>query len=163
MSDSFNPQQLKSDLMPHWSVVGATLSMLAAYVYICHYTGTEWQQGVSEQQRVVIRTIFYILTIIGFPLINLLRHIQLRLNQTMPGPKPAKNRYFLTILISMTLAESIGVMGLVMYILGDDFNTFYIFIVLSTLAVFLYRPKISEYRAIIEALADHDTNSKGLE
>lgn len=133
-----------------------TLASLAIYVYACHYTGAEWQLNVSEHNRIVIRTVFYLLAIIGFPFTNLIRHIQLRLNQTMPGPKSAKNRYFLTVLISMALAETIGVLGLVMYILGDDFNTLYIFIIMSALAVFLYRPKMTEYIEIVEVLTKHE-------
>ena len=56
----------------------------------------------------------------------------------------------------MAFAESVGIMGFVMYLLGDDFNTLYIFMVMSSLAVFLYRPKAQEYLKIVEALADHE-------
>jgi hypothetical protein len=84
---------------------------------------------------------------------NLLRHIQLRLNQTMPGAKSAKSRYLLTVIVSMSLVESIGVFGLVMFLLGDSFNTLYIFIGMSALGMYLYRPKWVEYESIVAALA----------
>jgi len=156
MSSSHNLQHAKTDLKPHWILVAITALMLAVYLYLCHYTGAQWQQDISEEQRVIIRTVFYILAIIGFPMTNLIRHIQLRLNQTMPGDKSAKNRYLLTIIVSMTLAESIGIMGFVMYLLGDDFNTLYIFTILSALAIYLYRPKMHEYISILEALEKHE-------
>ncbi|MGR9116529.1 MAG: hypothetical protein ACU85E_12245 [Gammaproteobacteria bacterium] len=156
MPSSHNLQHAKSDLRPHWIVVVAAATTLAVYLFLCHYTGTQWQLSLPEEQRVIIRTVFYVLAIIGFPMTNLIRHIQLRLNQTMPGDKPAKNRYLLTLIVSMTLAESIGVMGLVMYLLGDDFNTLYIFTLLSGLAIYLYRPKMQEYLSILEALAANE-------
>lgn len=156
MPSSHNLQHATADLKPHWIVVAVTASMLVAYLILCHYAGTQWRQYIPEAQRVVIRTAFYILAIIGFPMTNLIRHVQLRLNQTMPGEKPARNRYLLTIIVSMALAESIGIMGLVMFMLGDDFNTLYIFMALSALAVFLYRPKRHEYISIVKELAGHE-------
>lgn len=149
-------QHGNSDLNPHWLVVGMTLATVVAYLIFCHVTADSWRLNLPENQRVQIRTLFYMLTIIGFPLTNLIRHIQLRLNQTMPGTKSAKQRYLLTVIVSMGLAESIALMGLTIFMLGDDYNTLYIFTVLSILALFLYRPKYEEYRAIVTALANRD-------
>ena len=78
-------KQLKSDLTLHWIIVGMMACMLVAYNIICHTLGTEIQINIAEEQRIFIRTVFYVITIILFPLVNLLRHILLRLNQTMPG------------------------------------------------------------------------------
>jgi len=50
------------------------------------------------------------------------------------------------------LIESVGIFGFVMFILGDNFNTLYIFSGLSALGMFLYRPQMDEYARIIEAL-----------
>ena len=64
----------------------------------------------------------------------------------------AKNRYLVTVIVSMSLIESVGIFGFVMFILGDNFNTLYIFSGLSALGLFLYRPKVNEYANIVEAL-----------
>jgi hypothetical protein len=53
----------------------------------------------------------------------------------------------------MTLMESVGVLGVIMFLLGDGYNTLYILTGLSALGLFLYRPKQAEYARIIEALA----------
>ncbi len=126
--------------------------MLPTYLLICHFLADDIQLHLPEQQRSIIRTVLYILAIIGFPMTNLIRHIQLRLNQTMPGDTPAKNRYLVTIIVSMALSESSGIFGFIMFILGDDFNTLYIFTGMSALAMFLYRPKIEEYTSVIEGM-----------
>lgn len=144
----------KNDLFPHWFVVGVMLFTVVIYVFICHWFGHELQEPLPDDSRVFIRTVFYVIAILTFPITNLIRHIQLRLNQTMPGKKSAKGRYLLTILVSMSLVESIGGLGFVMFILGDDFNTLHIFTGLSVLGFFLYRPKQEEYIQIKEALVN---------
>ncbi|PKM11929.1 MAG: hypothetical protein CVV13_07090 [Gammaproteobacteria bacterium HGW-Gammaproteobacteria-3] len=147
-------QRANTDLRPHWILTATAAAMLALYLYLCHYPPAQWRQHIPAVQLGMIRAIFYSLAIIAFPLTNLIRHIQLRLNQTMPGDKPAKSRYLFTLMISMLFAESIGFMGFALYWMGDDFNTLYIFSLLSALAIYLYRPKTQEYRTIVQALSE---------
>ncbi|MFU8787960.1 MAG: hypothetical protein ACNA7G_02965 [Methylobacter sp.] len=166
MNTRFEREHLKSDLVLPWFVVGMMLVMLAAYIIVCHSLGEQLQQPLPESQRVLVRTLFYVVAIVTLPLTNLIRHIQLRLNQTMPCSKTgyfdrtqdryrrdAKRRYLATVIVSMSLVEVIGAFGLVMFVLGDGFNTLYIFTGLSALGLFLYRPKLDEYIDIIDAIA----------
>lgn len=162
MGNRIEREQLKSDLILPWLIVGMMSVMLAAYIVICHTLGEQLRQPLPDAQRVLIRTIFYAVAIATFPLTNLIRHIQLRLNQTMPCSQAArgnaaKSRYLVTVIVSMSLVEVIGIFGLIMFVLGDDFNTLHIFAGLSALGLFLYRPKADEYFEIIEAIAtQHD-------
>jgi hypothetical protein len=160
MGNQVEREQLKSDLIIPWVIVGVMLTLLAAYLIICHILGQQLQQPLPENQRVMLRTVFYAVAIVTFPLTNLIRHIQLRLNQTMPRSRTAhgatadaKRRYLATVIVSMSLVEAVGIFGLVMFILGDGLNTLYIFTGLSALGLFLYRPKADEYSEIIEAIA----------
>jgi hypothetical protein len=150
------PVQLKSDLFLPWLIQGVLLASLVVYVIVCITLGDQIQQPLPEAQRVLIRTILYVVAIVTFPMTNLLRYIQLRLNQTMPfssiDPEgEAKKRYLVTVIVSMSLIESVGIFGFVMFVLGDNFNTLYIFTGLSALGLFLYRPKVHEYAGIVEA------------
>lgn len=150
------PEQLKSDLILPWAILGIMLATLAALFIVCITFGDQIQQPMPEAQRVLIRTILYVVAIVTFPMTNLIRHIQLRLNQTMPyshgAVAEAKKRYLVTIIVSMSLIESVGIFGFVMFVLGDNFNTLYLFSGLSALGLFLYRPKVDEYTRIVEAL-----------
>ena len=158
MPGQVQPEQLKSDFFLPWVIAGVMLIMTAAMLAVCITLGDRIQQPLPEAQRVLLRTLFYVVAIVTFPLTNLLRHIQLRLNQTMPlAPEnealaEAKRRYQMTVIVSFSLIESVGVFGLVMFILGDNFNTLYIFSGLSALGLFLYRPKAQEYASVIDAL-----------
>lgn len=143
----------QSQLRPHWLVVGFLSVLLIAYNVVCHVWGAELRINLDEGQREIIRSIFYGVAIILFPLTNLLRFILVRLNQTMPGDKPAKQRYFFTTTVALFLIETVAVFGFVMFILGDNFNTLYVFSVLGGLGLFLHRPKIEELAAIDYALS----------
>ena len=154
MPDYF-AQQAKADFRPLWLLLGLVLLTLAGYISASHYFGTQIRFVIEEEKRVLIRSVLYVLTIISFPLINLTRFIMVRLNQTMPGKSTARQRYFVTLLVSMIFACIIGIYGFIMFILGDSYNTLYIFCLLSALAVYLYRPKITEYYSIVEALKDN--------
>ncbi len=133
------------------------LLMLAVYVFTCLYYGNDVRLDNSDDPPVLIRTILYIIAIVSFPVTNLIRHIMLRLNQTMPGDTPAKSRYLITVLVSLSISESIGIYGLVLFMLGDEVNSLYIFSTLSVLAMYLYRPKLEEYTEIVEALHNRES------
>jgi hypothetical protein len=162
MPGQLEPEQLKSDLILPKVVQGIMLTLLITYIIVCLIFGDQIQQPLPETQRVLIRTLLYIVAIATLPLTNLLRYIQLRLNQTMPysntAPRlEAKKRYLVTVIVSMSLIESVGIFGVVMFILGDNFNTLFIFSGIAALGLFLYRPKVNEYAAIVEALTTEKT------
>lgn len=116
------------------------------------FTGDQYRLETPASPPVFMRTILYVVTITTFPLTKLLRHIMIRLNQTMPGDTSAKVRYFKTIMISMLGAITIACYGIYLYLIGDTINTLYIFSSLSGLALWLYRPNQNEYHQISEAL-----------
>lgn len=156
-----------TELHSAWLVVGMMLILLVGYLAVSHHLDntTLLLRQLPESERIPLRTTFYAITIVIFPLTNLIRHVQLRLNQTMPIPDSsgniAKQRYFRTILISMLLIHTVGVFGLLMFRWGDGYNTLYIFTGLSALGIFLYRPKLDEYQLVVDALAaKHDENAE---
>lgn len=151
---SLPPELSAAKLRPHWFVCAATLLSLVGYNLVCHLWGGELQLEWDEQQRVLIRSILYGVAIVLYPFVNLLRHILLRLNQTMPGSKTASQRYLLTIIVTQSLIEPVGLFGLTMFLLGDGFNTLYIFSTMHLLGIFLHKPKLNEYLAIESALSN---------
>ena len=152
-----NLQETRRQLTPHWLVCLGMLLLLISYNLICHFGGDNLRLNLDETQRVTLRTILYAVTIGLFPLTNLVRHILLRLNQTMPGDKPAAQRYLTTIIVTQTMIEVVSLFGLLMFMLGDDFNTLYIFTVLGLLGIYLHKPKMIELEDIIQALSSKNT------
>ena len=143
---------LSTDLTLHWVSVYLFACLLVIYQLVCHLFSPEIQLNINEDQRIIIRSVLYAISIMIFPLSSLLRHILLRLNQTMPSKRSAKSRYLITIFITLAVVEIIGLFGITMFILGDNYNTLYIFSSLAALGLFLHKPKTEEYSKIIEAL-----------
>lgn len=142
-----------NNLTPHWLVCAVMLILLAVYNLICHLWAGEIRLDVPESDRILIRTTLYIIAIILFPLTNLIRHIFLRLNQTMPGEKNAEQRYLVTIIVTQSMIEAVSLFGPLMFLLGDDFNTLYIFTLLGVLGIYLHRPKQADLEDITTALS----------
>lgn len=142
----------KPDFTVLWLIIGAMVVSQIIYIAVCQSFGSQIQQALAIEQRILIRSIFYAIAIATFPLTTLLRHILVRLNQTMPGPKTAAQRYRVTVIVSQAMMETVGILGFVMFVLGDAFNTLYIFSGLAILGFFLQRPKQDEYLSIVEAL-----------
>jgi hypothetical protein len=147
----FNSRESR-DLLPHYLLSAALLLLIASYNIVCHVWGAEIRLTIDESERVTIRSVLYGVAIVLFPVVKLFRYIMIRLNQTMPGPKSAARRYFFTVASCLFLIETVGGFGFVMFMLGDDFNTLYIFSVLAVLGVYLHMPKTAEYLAICMAL-----------
>ena len=147
------PSENNKHLTLHWAICAAMLILLAVYNAVCHFWPDDIRINLDESQRVLIRTIFYVIAIVLFPLTNLMRHILLRLNQTMPGEKSAEQRYLVTIIVTQAMIETVSLFGFVMFILGDDYNTLYIFTLLGVLGIYLHKPKQIELQSIIYALS----------
>ncbi|NOQ14394.1 MAG: hypothetical protein GQ583_07970 [Methyloprofundus sp.] len=144
---AISEQQLQSDLFSAGIIRAASLMSLMALVLISHIYADKIQIGMDEQQRVIIRTVLYVIAILTFPVMQFVRHVMLRLQR---NEKPPKSRYFLAIMVTMIISESIGIYGFIMYVLGDSYNTLYIFTMLSALAMFLHKPDKEEYKALFE-------------
>lgn len=151
---------MKSPIFLPWLITSLVIMLLSISIFFAHFC--HFQSPLTEHERIIWRTVFYILAILLLPLTNLLRHIFLRLNQTMPPldkanlEKTLKTRYTLTVSVSMLLILTIGSFGSLMFYLGDGFNTLHIFNIVAGLGIFLYRPKINEYQQIQNALMEYD-------
>ena len=153
------PSFIHPRLVLHWLVWLVFALILLGYILLFQLFALNYNLAWDESDRVVVRTSLYLLAIVLFPFTNVLRHVLLRLDCTMPGDKPAERRYLSTILSCLLLIESVASFGVVMKILGDDFNTFYIFLILGALGLFLYRPKSHELALIQHALAEKRATS----
>lgn len=153
-------ERLPRELRLPWLMTALLLMSLIGIVVACQMLGAEFRHPLPEAQRESLRTTLYAGAIVLFPIANLIRFVQLKLNQTLPLPagnadiaSVAATRYFAAVLVSQALHETLGLFGLVMYMLGDSVNTLYIFAGLSALGLLLYRPKRREYLDIVVALS----------
>ncbi|MDD5228487.1 MAG: hypothetical protein PHD53_06765 [Methylococcales bacterium] len=149
---------MKSPIFLPWFITSFVVAMLSLSIAFAHFY--HWQNLLAEDARLFWRTLFYILSILILPLTNLLRHVFIRLNQTMPLLKNAnlervvKMRYTLTVGVSMLMMLVIGCFGATIFYVGDGFRTLYILTWIAGLGVFLYRPKFNEYQQILDSFRE---------
>ena len=149
----FKHQFFHSELVKHWLVTGAFLLLLILSLIVCFLWPEAIQYKVAEETRVLTRSILYLVAILLFPFVKLLRYILIRLNQTMPiDHRTAKQRYLTTVIICLTVIELVGGFGVLMFVLGDGDNTLFIFGLLAVLGIFLHKPNYQEYQSVCVAL-----------
>jgi hypothetical protein len=148
-----------ADLIPHWLLWAFLSLLLVTYNVVSLIWGKQIQIQFDASDRLVLKSLLYALTIFLFPLVKLIRYILLRLNQTIPiNQNLAQQRYFFTLTVTLVLIEVVGGFGFILFILGDELNTLYIFSVLAALGLYLHKPSLPEYLAICRAL---DTQIEG--
>ena len=123
------------------------------YAFLCHQWGDELRQAAAgELPLELIRTILLGISLLTLVLTNFLRKLVLAGTLPQPGAVPAKpaahsnrpaflEKYTTATIVSLALSESIGLYGLVLFLLGDTLQTLYMFIGISAFAMLLYRPK----------------------
>ena len=131
----------------------AMLGSLAVYLFIC----LQFEDALHNPQGLefpldVIKNALCIVVAIEILLVSFFRRFILKAVQKNDATKHANSnplaRYTLIVVISLAIADSIGIYGLVLFILGEDLQTLYIFLFLAALMMFWHRPKTEEYQQL---------------
>ena len=161
---------IEKGLLTLWIIWAAILGSLFIYVFICYQFGDEIRQTMSPNFPVsVLRNILYGVAIITLFLTHFLRRFMLSVKSgnasaksLTPGTHSNQSsllaKYTTALILSLALSESIGIYGFVLVLLGDDFQTLYIFTGISALALYFYRPKREEIEALAFALQTEQTS-----
>lgn len=149
----------------------ALLFSLLVYVLICHVGGEEIRAAVSPDfPRELLRNILYFIAVAELIIAYFLRKFILKPTVSRPqssfiqheqdgGIGVVVSKYMVAVLVSLAISESIGIYGLVLYLLGDELQTLYIFVAVSALAMFYFRPKMEELEQLAVAMRHHSTSS----
>jgi len=152
---------IEKGLLTLWIIWAAIMGSLLIYVFICHQFGDEIRGNMSQNFPIpLVRNILYGIAFITLFLTHFFKRFLLAgtssgtLSKSLKsGPHsnqpPFLAKYTTALIVSLALSESIGIYGLVLFLLGDGFQTLYMFIGISALAIYVHRPKREE----IETLA----------
>ena len=127
-----------------WMIWGAMTVSLAVYVAICHlliHTGYESGMDPDFPHELLGAVLF------GFSLVQFVATYYLRRFLLKPGKREFQTpvgKYATAVMISCALAESIGIYGMVLFLLRPDFPVLYSFVGISAVAMFAQRPKSDE-------------------
>ena len=151
---------LEKGLRILWIIWAAMLGSLFIYVFICHQVGEEIRGNMNPEFPIgLLKNILYGAVIVTLLFAHFLRRFMLtgrfgssEVRPYKPGSisnQPALlAKYTIAVLVSLALCEGIGIYGVVLFFLGDDLQTLYIFITISALSMFFYRPKMEELERV---------------
>lgn len=153
-------QAVESRLLVMWIIWGAMVVSLGVYIAICVLVGDKVRQTMGEGfPLALLRNILFGISIVELIATHFIRKLMMREPVTDPGSissaEPVARdsasmhgKYLSAMVISLALCESIGIYGLVLFFLGDSFQTMYTFMIISAAGMLFHRPK----RESIEAL-----------
>jgi hypothetical protein len=146
------------------------LGSLCIYLFICHLFGDE-ARGIagSNFPMGIVKNILYIVVIVTLVITYFFRKIMLSGNsgqsesnvdnlKLFESQAPFIPKYTTAIIVSLSLSESVGIYGLILFFLGDKYQTLYIFIGISALAMIYFRPKREDIEKMSLAMKSDETN-----
>jgi hypothetical protein len=146
-----------------WLIWGAMLGSLLIYIFLCHQLGEGFRSGAGADIPIdLLRKIFFGVAAAALLTGYYLRRFLLKARSEAArsamvrraaalNQLPFVTQYTAVVIVSLALSESIGIYGLVLFLLGGGFKTLYIFIAVSALAMVFYRPKREEMERLAMA------------
>ena len=157
-------EDIKKGLRKIWMVWGALLFSLYLYVKISHMLDSRWEPILDYSfPSDTLKIILYIASVLLLILSRYFRNYIL----TSKNPKndanyikrasktnsnPAIVKYSTAVICSNAIAMNIGIAGFVMFLLTKDFQTLYILVAISAIAVVYHRPRMRELESIASAM-----------
>lgn len=158
MADNEDHERFNRQFLQLWIIWSGMISSLVIYVVICHLLedqipGTVIPEGFPLD---MLRNIMIGLSAAELVLIGYLRRRATEgpRSRRKPGtaPRPVIHkqvfitRYSALVIATLAIAETIGVFGLVLFLLGDGYTTLHLFIGVSAAAMIIYRPGTDEFK-----------------
>ena len=152
----YKNQNEMEQLNKSWRVIviiwGAMLASLGIYLVVCLAIKSQMQLNVDP--NLPLQTIKYVL--FGVSIITLfgvyyLRKFLLRissstinLNQSPSSQNPAAGKYLVVVTITSMLLESIGIYGVVLFLITNDTSSLYQLLIIAATAMIYFRPRKDE-------------------
>ena len=140
------------------------LFSLFAYVRFCYLLEYEKMTGAQPGFPLALATgVLYVAAIAELFLTYYFRRFMLKVRSDRSHERlitraanlnksPVMVKYSTAVIVSLALSEVIGTFGVILFFLGKDFGTLYIFIGISAVAMLIFRPKHKEFQRLSEAM-----------
>jgi hypothetical protein len=156
MIDPKEQEVLSKAMKINWAIWAAMVSSIGIYILVAHLT--EGKIRIAEGAGEVFGLLRNILLLVGIGelvLIPLIRRVMLRpsarslmlgapSSSLTPQSHPAAALYSAALVVSLAIAETVAIYGLVLFFLSGDFNTLYLFAALGAAGMLVHRPKGGE-------------------
>ncbi len=141
-------EKINKELLTLNVIWAAMLLSLFIYVFVGLYTKDTLRITMEKNLIDILRNVFYLMafiTLIGTRFIRKLILSGKGINtnqQSYQSDKPrALARYSSASIVSLAMTESIGIYGLVLFLLGKNEVDLYLFTLIAAATMLIYRPK----------------------
>ncbi len=158
MLDGKEKEILGQGIRVVWVVWAAMLSSLGVYIFVCQRVAGRLPASRAADSLSTLRAVLFAAAVVELAVIPRLRRYMLKTGAgtTARSPMravgqpfhPAAARYMSATVVTLALAESIGIYGMLLFFLGIDPGTLYMFIGVSAGAMVYYRPRMEELERV---------------
>lgn len=145
-------QEMSRGMMTLKIIWAAMLLSLAVYLVVGRIVATNLPAPLTGEVFATLRLVLYAL---GFATLIAARFVRKRiLDGTTRSVEPLPDRpasfmqkYTTAVIVNLAMAESVGIYGLVLFLLGRDTTDLYVLMGISAAAMVYYRPRREELAA----------------
>lgn len=138
----------------------AMLASLGVYMVVCEVMARSGMETIAlgpDFPVEVFKMALFGVSLIALIIAFFLRKAMLNpkssiLSPNNPGQHPAVGKYMVAMLISLAISESVGIYGLVLFLLTQDLMPLYQFLIISGAAMIYFRPKFEELENLAIAM-----------
>jgi hypothetical protein len=155
---------LEKGMRSLWIIWVGILGSLCVYIFICHHIGDQIKGDMGSNFPIgTIKHALYLVAIVTLIIAYFFRKRMLSGTfrkseenisnlKLLPSQAPFLSKYTTAMIVSLALSETIGIYGLVLFFLGDKYQTLYTFIGISAISMFYFRPKKEEIEKLAIAM-----------
>jgi hypothetical protein len=175
MLDPEEKEQLKKRMLTLKIVWGFSMAALALYVVVCHQIALldeSRDMGFDGTTLLIIKSTLAVVAVWSLVVAHFMRKFMLtdwrkgpksKFIQRMFMPKTqlftsssqAAAKYTAATIFPIAFSESVGIFGLVLFFMSGEFITLYIFVIVSAIALYFFRPKFEELEHLAIDLKRH--------
>lgn len=127
----------------------ALLGSLAVYLIAGRFIAPEFASPVSGETFAILRIALYVLGCVTLIATGYVRKLILAATGPSAGPAQdgqpsALQKYSSAVIASLAMSESIGIYGLILFLLGKNSTDLYLLVGISAAAMFHFRPRQDE-------------------
>jgi len=182
-------QELDSGLNTLKIMWFAMLGSLAVYLFVALLTGADWRPALSEERFAMLRAVIYPISLANLFLARYLKkRVQTAKGRPKSLPSafghspllglifamsgkgrarsspvvfehPVLQKYVSATILALAMYESIGIYGLVLFLLGKSTVDLYLLILVSAAAMVFNKPKRDEVITLCEAWENDPANN----
>ena len=133
----------------------ALLVSLGIYLFIGIRVGPNVPSSISEEALGILRTVLYAMACAILIAARFIRKLILSGKGEVSQPVQALEhlalqKYSAATIVALAMSESIGIYGLVLFLLGKNSTDLYLLILISAAAMVMYRPRKDEMLTLVQ-------------